>query len=121
MKFCKGCNQSKALTEFYKQSGHRDGLQYKCKVCKKAQIKKWRQNNPEKVNASRRKYGHCEVKKTAKGTRYHAKINVNNVSYSKTFDDRDAAEHWATESPARKKKSPARKRGNTSGRCSQIH
>jgi hypothetical protein len=45
----------------------------------------------------RRKYGHCEVKKTAKGTRYHAKINVNNVSYSKTFDDRDAAEHWATE------------------------
>ena len=40
MKTCTKCNQSKALTEFYKQSGHRDGLQYKCKVCKKAANKK---------------------------------------------------------------------------------
>ena len=41
----------------------------------------------------RRKYGHCEEKKTAKGTQYRAKIIGDKVGYRKTFDDKDAAAH----------------------------
>ena len=56
MKYCTKCKQTKELTEFHKDSSRRDGLQSQCKVCKKAQIKKWKQNNPEKTRASVRKY-----------------------------------------------------------------
>jgi len=48
-KFCKGCNQSKALTEFSKHCRKHDGLASRCKVCRNAQNKKWAQNNREKV------------------------------------------------------------------------
>ena len=50
-KYCKECNKCKALTAFYKHSGHRDGLASRCKVCKNASSKKYRKNNPEKVRA----------------------------------------------------------------------
>ena len=56
MKHCNGCNQTKALTEFSKDSEKRDGLQTRCKVCQKAYNKKWQQSNPEKVNAKARKW-----------------------------------------------------------------
>jgi len=66
-KYCKGCNQTKALTEFSKSGGRRDGLQTRCKVCRKntrqnyrkkenARARKHYQNNPEKRRASKRKY-----------------------------------------------------------------
>ena len=66
MKYCKGCDTTKALTEFYKNSRHRDGLQSRCKVCRKkirqnnrkkenATARKWCQNNREKIRASDRK------------------------------------------------------------------
>tara|TARA_B110000008_G_scaffold43335_2_gene40945 strand:- start:6326 stop:6991 length:666 start_codon:yes stop_codon:yes gene_type:complete len=56
MKFCKGCNQTKELTEFGKRSKAPDGLQYKCKVCRRAADKKWARNNPEKKRANDRKW-----------------------------------------------------------------
>ena len=56
MKYCNGCKQSKALTEFSKQSDKRDGLRSRCKVCRRAYNKKYKQNNREKVNTSNRKY-----------------------------------------------------------------
>ena len=56
MKTCTKCNQTKALTEFSKHSGTRDGLQCRCKVCRYAQNKKWQQNNRDKNNAKSRKY-----------------------------------------------------------------
>ena len=56
MKHCNGCNQTKALTEFSKDSEKRDGLQTRCKVCQKAYNKKWQQSNPEKVKAKARKW-----------------------------------------------------------------
>ena len=56
MKTCTKCNQRKALTEFNKHCRMSDGLQSRCKVCRKAASKKWRQNNREKERASSRKY-----------------------------------------------------------------
>ena len=44
---------TKALTEFIKRSDAPDGLDYRCKVCKKAANKKYRKNNPEKKRAVR--------------------------------------------------------------------
>ena len=56
MKHCKGCKQTKALTEFHKHHNTRDGLRPRCKVCMKASSKKWYQNNREKHNANTNKW-----------------------------------------------------------------
>ena len=67
MKVCTKCKQTKAFTEFSKRSRSRDGLQTRCKVCRKtyyqtnrekanAKAKKWAQTNRERVNANNRKY-----------------------------------------------------------------
>ena len=56
MKYCKGCDKTKELTEFSKLSGAPDGLRYRCKVCRNASYNKWFQNNREKRRASDRKY-----------------------------------------------------------------
>ena len=53
MKHCKGCKQTKQLTEFVKRSKSHDGLQSRCKVCRNASNKKYRENNPEKVRKYR--------------------------------------------------------------------
>ena len=63
MKTCTKCNQSKALTEFSKDSGKRDGLTSRCKVCRNAQTKKYRKNNPEKYNASNKKWRENNLEK----------------------------------------------------------
>lgn len=36
MKLCPKCQQIKPLSEFHKNRGHKDGLQYRCKSCVKA-------------------------------------------------------------------------------------
>lgn len=56
MKYCTGCEQTKELTEFHKQSRSCDGHQSKCKVCRNAQDKKYYQNNREKHNAKSKKW-----------------------------------------------------------------
>ena len=54
MKYCTGCEQTKALTGFSKNCRARDGLNSRCKVCKNANSKKWAQNNRDKYNATQR-------------------------------------------------------------------
>ena len=56
MKYCKGCNKCKPLTEFHKRSASPDGLQSQCKVCNSARVIKWQKSNPEKHYAKNRKY-----------------------------------------------------------------
>ena len=66
-KVCKRCNIEKPLAAFGKRSSEKDGLNYYCRECnyagvkswiernrnkKRAQGKKWKQDNPEKVKAS---------------------------------------------------------------------
>ena len=72
MKTCKGCNQTKALTEFHKESKGRNGLKSRCKVCKNAYFRKYRQNNLEKKRASQRK---SQQRPEYKKKDVHVKIN----------------------------------------------
>ena len=69
MKRCKRCGVEKALDEFYRSPGMRDGHRNDCKACNlagkrqryladpgvvKARVKRWQQENPERLNAYRR-------------------------------------------------------------------
>ena len=71
MKLCYTCKIKKAFTEFSKNKTKPDGLQTKCKSCKKEYSKKWyldnkdhvteyvkkyREENKEKVRTSQKKY-----------------------------------------------------------------
>lgn len=67
MKTCSKCKQTKAFTEFHKQSKKTDGLRSHCKVCRKeyyqnnwekinAKVSKWQKNNREKKNANSRRW-----------------------------------------------------------------
>jgi len=69
MKYCKGCKQTKALTEFHKHSNTHDGLQTQCKVCRNAARKKHYQTNREKVNAKAKKYYENNREKVNASTR----------------------------------------------------
>jgi hypothetical protein len=69
MKRCRKCGRTKALTEFYREKGCRDGHRPECKArnlaARKAwygknrereiaRVKAWQQANPERVNAAHR-------------------------------------------------------------------
>ncbi len=69
MKECKKCGVSKALADFYRATGTKDGLRGECKSCSSedkrrryladpeaaiARVKRWQQENPERVNATQR-------------------------------------------------------------------
>lgn len=70
-KKCSKCGEIKNVSEFHKNKGKKDGLQYKCKLCSNIQVrdwrsknynharsyeKKWRKNNPEKNRQKKRKW-----------------------------------------------------------------
>ena len=54
MKNCTKCNQLKELTEFYKSSRMKDGLQSSCKVCNDAFTKASRAAKPDKYRERRK-------------------------------------------------------------------
>lgn len=72
MKKCSRCKEMKAASEYYRNKRAKDGLNGHCKAChalkvkeyrqrhpdrRKAHKKKWRAENPEKVNAMQRRAG----------------------------------------------------------------
>lgn len=69
MKRCKRCHILKALADFYRDAGARDGVRNDCKACNAAaskarylanpaaavaRVKRWQQANPDRVNAYHR-------------------------------------------------------------------
>lgn len=54
MKKCTRCGEIKSRTDFYKNSGHKDGLNSRCKSCSRAYDQEWRMKNPEKVRKNNR-------------------------------------------------------------------
>ena len=72
MQKCSSCKENKPLSQFYKSTQTKSGLTYHCRECvikrnalyvknnfeKAKEYKKlWAQNNPDKVKASRKRYG----------------------------------------------------------------
>lgn len=80
LKICTRCKEEKQLTEFYSDKRKKDGKRPECKKCTDKKVteyiksnmesansrwKRWKELNPEKVAASRKRDG--EIKKTRKG------------------------------------------------------
>jgi len=101
MKYCRGCEQTKELTEFGKQSRSPDGLRSRCKVCRNAYEKKWSKNNPEKKRARNRKYSKNNREKINATARKKHKNNP---------EKRRAANRKSSQRPEAKKKINARVR-----------
>lgn len=53
-KLCRKCGQRKLLSDFYKESRHKDGVHSYCKICFCKQTKGYKQRNKEKVKISSR-------------------------------------------------------------------
>lgn len=54
MKICSTCKNKKSYSEFYKNSGNKDGLTSLCKLCVKQSNNKSRNKNKEKYRVSQR-------------------------------------------------------------------
>jgi hypothetical protein len=50
---CNKCNQTKPVTDFFKESQSIRGYRYSCKECEKPRFKKYREENREAVNNRR--------------------------------------------------------------------
>ena len=97
MKTCTKCKASKALTEFGKHSGGRNGLQPSCKECRSVDHKAWREANKDRhaaknaawneANKDRRAttgaawYEANKDRKAATGAAWHA-ANLDKVAAS---------------------------------------
>ncbi len=76
MKKCTKCGEVKELGEFNKQKGNPDGLNYKCRECLRADKKKWREANPDKVKQSRRKWKGKNKDKVKTESRRHQRVKT---------------------------------------------
>ncbi|KRF10751.1 hypothetical protein [Paenibacillus sp. Soil787] len=56
VKQCRKCGETKALTDFYKQSTSKDGVHSYCKTCNNAHAKRWHKENREKYLENQRRY-----------------------------------------------------------------
>ena len=56
MKICSGCHKEKTLSDFSNHKRNKDGKRYRCKECEKIQSRIYRENNPEKVKETHKKY-----------------------------------------------------------------
>lgn len=62
-KRCNGCQEKKPLSGFYAAHKNADGLQAKCKECRKAQIRRARERNIEHYREYERKRNQTEERK----------------------------------------------------------
>jgi hypothetical protein len=80
MKTCKVCGETKPFEDFYRNKLGRDGVRPECKACNLAarkakyaanpepyiaRVKKWQQENSERLNAYRREYNQRPERKRA--------------------------------------------------------
>jgi hypothetical protein len=103
MKRCKKCGTEKPLDEFYKSAGMRDGHRHDCKACNleekrqryladpaaaKARVKRWQQENPERLNAYRRERRlEPEVKQRERAGHLMRKYGITLEQYDAMLDD----------------------------------
>ncbi len=107
MKRCKKCGAMKPLEEFYRSRGMRDGYRNDCKFCNlaekrhryiadpaaaKARVKRWQQENPERVNAYRRaRRLEPEVKRRERAGHLMRKFGITIEQYEAMLDAQGGA------------------------------
>ena len=105
MKCCRICGESKPLSEFYKLKGMRDGHRNDCKACNLAdrkakydanpqpyieRVKRWQQENAERLNAYRRGYRDGPERKAADRNAYLLrKYGITLEDYQRMLDAQD--------------------------------
>ena len=97
-KHCHICGERKPLDDFYRSTGMRDGHRNDCKACNLAEkkkryeadpakhiaaVKRWQQENSERLNAYRREYRKRDDVKRRSRDAYYRK------AYGKTADEVD--------------------------------
>lgn len=55
-KRCSRCKQNLSITNFYKDSSRKDGLNNKCKDCTYTKRREYQKKNPETIKAQKKKY-----------------------------------------------------------------
>jgi hypothetical protein len=102
MKRCKSCGLEKPLNDFYRSAGMRDGHRNDCKACNleekrqryladpataKARVKRWQQENPERLNAYRRaRRLEPEVKRRERAGHLKRKYGISIEQYEVMLD-----------------------------------
>ena len=102
MKRCKRCGLEKALEDFYRSAGMRDGHRNDCKACNleekrqryladpaavKARVKRWQEENPERLNAYRRaRRLEPEVKRRERAGHLKRKYGITIEQYDDMLD-----------------------------------
>lgn len=106
MKVCSSCKQEKTLDEFGKRKTNKDGLDYLCKVCKRAEWQKnkdlekhreqqriYRLNNQEKIKEYNKQYSK-KYKKTENGKLARKMYKHNRRSRDKDLIYTLSKEYW---------------------------
>lgn len=86
LKLCSKCKESKAHSEFDKRKSSKDGLQPKCKVCKKECDKIWRRANREHVREYNKNWNKANAGRSNEHKKeYHKKWYEANKDYKKEY------------------------------------
>jgi len=88
-KICKKCNINKDLNDFFKRkpnfksrSYFKDGHDYYCKLCRKADLNKWKEQNKEKIKKDAKIYGKIWRRKNRlKLNEYYRNRTKNDLQY----------------------------------------
>lgn len=107
MRKCIQCNEIKNLTDFYKRSASKDGLQKWCKVCDKEKKKsypsqdklkikkylaeKYIEQKEERSNYAKEKYIESKVERLIKAKVYYEKTKESKAEYDKAYRKRNKA------------------------------
>ena len=89
MKTCTKCGESKALDEFYKHPGKRDGLKPSCKSCQRAYAQSAHSKNLK--NARRKEVRALKAASAPKPRHGNYKTKHNPWGWQLTEDEK---EHW---------------------------
>lgn len=94
-KHCSKCKEAKSTAEFYKNKSSSDGLTSWCKSCIKLGVKKYQENNPEKVKEYNKKY---RKNNPEKGKEYAKKWRERNPEKLK-----EKSRKWRENNPEKEK------------------
>jgi hypothetical protein len=88
-KICSKCKEEKLFCNFNKKKHSKDGVRTTCKKCDSNEIKKWRENNKDKVKEQKKRYN----------KKYHQK----NLDRGKTYREKNKEKTLIRSSNWRKK------------------